>query len=232
MYLNTVIRGLSLLLVVGCSGVSPKSGDSESPAPAAVAPEATAPAPAVTPSVSGPSEYAILRAPVDQSGAPDLSKAELRTGLTEDTKLEDGVISATFSTLGKESVTKVANADELDATSSTESWYLLPWRARVAAGVPVRRGPYLLPWRRAIANSYGPGPVQAVGYISPYRVFATPNYTFFMYGYGPSCVCVPPPCCVHGGVGYPGAGAGYPGAGYPGAGGGYGPEAGQLPVEY
>jgi hypothetical protein len=143
--------------------------------------------------------YAIVRAPLDIHGEPDLSKAELQTqALVKSANLDDSAVAESFTSLGTLASSKSASSfEELDATSSTESWFLLPWRARVAAGIPVRSGPYLLPWRRAVANGY---PVRAGGYLLPFRSFVANSYGYYMYNYGQNCWN---PCNTIGGGYYP-----------------------------
>jgi hypothetical protein len=131
--------------------------------------------------------YAIIRAPLDANGEPDLSKAELQTQADSATAaLDDAAIAEAFAKIGTSTQSKsLASFEELDATSSTESWYILPWRARVAAGLPVRSGPYLLPWRRAIANGY---PVRTGGYLLPFRRFVANSQGYYVYNCNQPCL--------------------------------------------
>lgn len=164
MQIKLILSAASILALISCGNTSKKEE----------APEAA------------PSEYAIVRAPIGADGQPDLSRAELRSGdFSEAKDLKDEAIADNFAKMGQAGATKTANSvEELDKTSSTDSWYLLPWRNRVANGYPVRSGPYLLPWRRAVANGY---PVRAGGYLLPYRAYTVNAYGYYMYGYGTNC---------------------------------------------
>ena len=115
-----------------------------------------------------PKQFAIVRAPLDADGEPVLSLAVLRTGVSQEAiQVDDETLVANFSNLGTETKnTLLSSEDELDQSTSTESWFLLPWRARIANGEPVRSGPYLLPWRSRIANGQ---PVRERRYLLPFR---------------------------------------------------------------
>lgn len=170
-FMNKLFLLGSLMFSVSCGG--PKA-DQATPVPA--------PAPTTKVASEPDAAVAIMRAPLGADGEPDLSKAELRTGIASSSlKMDDASLSEAFTSLGTATSTKVANSvDELDQDSSSQSWFLLPWRARVAAGIPVRSGPYLLPWRRAVANGYPVGG----NYLLPFRQGVANAQTYYYYNSG------------------------------------------------
>ncbi len=165
--IKSIIGMCLVMLTTGCGTGQKGKADQEDKAPKS------------NPVAASTTEMAILRAPIGSDGEPILENAELRTQITAKdlsaTDLADAFASAGVATDAK----AVESVDELDRDTSTQSWYVLPWRARVANGYPVRRGPYLLPWRRAVANGYAP----SGGYLSPYRQHVSNSYGYYTYTY-------------------------------------------------
>lgn len=106
---------LSTLALVGCGTHSKKNGEAVAPVQEteAAAPETAAPA-VVLPAA------ALVRVPVGADGTEDLTKAELRLQ-DQPTTVAETEIAAAFDKAA--TIESLAKEDELDKTSSTQSWF-------------------------------------------------------------------------------------------------------------